>query len=176
MWVFLFLLALVPLFFFWTDAAVDLIPQWQGALPQSKDSTLITGADTPEWQTLEAKRRAGESVPWVEANSAKGFAAYLVSPDDQYRLVVGCQAEQPAVLHVTRLSGEAVTEQWRLDYEYGQLPVVNGTYQGDMLLSAVSQMQKVVLLGADGKQISQFNTTAIPSENVARQLSQVCAR
>lgn len=176
MWVFLFLLALVPLFFFWTDAAVDLIPKWQGALPQSKNSTLVAGADVAEGQTLDVKRRAGEAVPWVEANSEKGFAAYLISPDDQYRLVVGCQTEQPATLHVTLLSGAPITATWTLDYEYGQLPVVNGSFQGDLLLSAVSQMSKVVLLGEDGKPLAQFNTTVIPSESVARQLAQVCAR
>lgn len=182
MWIFLILLAVIPLFFFWTDAAVELVPHWASILPQNKDSTstLKPGQTAPS--ALDIARRAGKPIPWTETKTEKGYAAFLLSPDDKYRLVAGCQIGQPPSLHFTQISGAAVTVPLIVDFAYGQVQLTQGYYPGADLVGSVGQMEKISIRLTDGNTtkpgtlVTTFNTMPLLSESVARSLSQNCER
>lgn len=182
MWIFLLVLALIPLFFFWSDAAVDLVPHWASILPQNKDSTSKLKPGQIASNAADIARRAGKPIPWTETQTEKGYAAFLLSPDDNYRLVAGCQVGQPPSLYFTQLNGEAVTVPLIVDFEYGQIQLTQGFYPGVDLVSSVSQMSQITIRLANGNTlkpgtlVTTFNAMALPSESVARALSQNCER
>lgn len=127
-------------------------------------------------EQIEADRRAGKPIPWYPAESEKGYAAYLLSQDGQYRLTVGCHFETPPTIHLTHISGSKVASELVIPLtEESELTLTDGYLQGDDVISAVAQMTTIAVM--DGAQkVVDFKTDIVPSEGVARSLAQNCKR
>lgn len=178
MWILLILIALIPLFFFWTDAAVDLIPQWKEDLPLNKDSTQVQeagGATLTEAQRITQDRKAGKPIPWLMGDSATGYVAYLISPDDQYRVAVGCDKDMPPSLQLTHISGTPVPSELSVETAIGPMAITGGFNQEESLIGMVSHLDNIVVTHNDQK-ITSFHTSIQASESVAQYLSQNCKR
>lgn len=172
MWIVILLLAAIPIFFFWSDAAIKLVPSMANVLPQPKDSRTGQAVD----EQLNALDKAMHAATtWTIANTDAGYTAWMVSGDGQYRLVTGCQTGQRAALQLTKLEGN-VQPALVVDYQFGSIPLKNGYYAGEELVGAVSQAREVSVKDDQGRLIASFRADGLSSEAVARDLTQNCVR
>lgn len=172
MWPFLFILAIVPLIFFWSDSVLELFPQLAPYLPGKAGHEQVT---LPS-QTSPDGRLYAQGVPghWTEAPSPSGYVAWLLSADGQYRLAVGCRPNGAPAMQLTQLSGEPVQDKLTVNYQFGTLELNKGVYAGPELVGATAQFADVLLSTAQKEVIAQFQSPAVESGVLARTLSQNC--
>lgn len=173
MWPFIFILAIVPMVFYWSDSVVTLFPQLAQYLPDKGDKG--TG---PQGQvaTLEAAQGAGTTAPgkWIKSSSEAGYVAWVLSSDGQYRLAVGCRKAMPPTLQITHISGKPLPHQLVIDFQYGQVLVTAGAYTGPDLVNAAAQFGAMNLQTPDqpAQVITRFNPDRVDSGLTARELQQ----
>lgn len=179
MWIFIFVLAMIPLAYNWSDQVVTLFPSLAQYLPQKT---------TAETQRLQASGLDGKPVPgkdglWVQTHTDQGFAAWLISADDQYRLAVGCRSGQPAAMQVTKAytASPDIPKNLTLNFQYGQAPMRQSIYEGRNLVGDVAQFAQVSLEVPSAKNqgaapFATFNALSVESGKVARVIQQKCAR
>lgn len=179
MWIFVFVLAMVPLLFHWSDQVVTVFPALAEYLPKKTGA----GDDTAHRPGgLDGKPVPGKDGQWVQAHTEQGYAAWLISADDQYRLAVGCRKGLPASMQVTGAYQNTPPPPPRLvlDYRYGQAPFVKGTYAGRSLIGELAQFETVVLQvpaqpGQQPAPFAQFRALTVESGKIARRVQQACA-
>lgn len=176
MWPFLFILAAVPLIFYWSDSVSTVFPALAQYLPEKSAPAAGPrgGAQAPGTTATGTP-----GTLWIRSTTDAGYVAWLPSVDGQYRLAVGCRKAAPPSLQVTRVMGGDVPAQAILDFQYGKLPLNFGVYDGAGLLNAASQFGTVVLtLPAAAQQAPQpfarFEATRYDSGLMARGLQQNC--
>lgn len=172
MWPFILILAIVPMIFFWSDAARELFPQLKEYLPAKSSPALAkteNGVIPPE---LKAGAVPGQ---WYISQTPKGYVAWVMSADGQYRTSVGCHAGSSAALQVTHISGADLPDNLHLNYRYGTLPLTKGYYAGPELIGGVAQLNDFYLQTAAKEVISQFTVPAVESNSIARTVESVCA-
>lgn len=181
MWPFIFILAMVPMIYYWSDSVATVFPALAKYLPEKQDGAKGAAAKPGAGGANSA---FGTPNKWAQASPNEGYVAWLVSRDGQYRVAVGCQKAEPAGLQVTHISGKAVAPQLVLDFQFGQVPFAQGLYSGPDLLNAVSQFEAMALqvppsetqLAAKlpGATVAQFTVERRESGLVARNLQQIC--
>lgn len=172
MWPFLFILAIVPLIFFWSDSVRDLFPQLEEFLPQKAQKAPVEG----EQHQLPPELLAGaEPGRWYISQTDKGYVAWVMSADGQYRTAVGCHTGAPATLQVTHLSGATLPDRLHLNYQYGKLPLTNGYYAGADVVNGVAQFHDIYLQNEATEVMAQFAVPAADSNAVARSVASACA-
>jgi hypothetical protein len=173
MWPIIFILALAPLIFFWSDSVRDIFPQLEEFLPEKSAVGAVPGVTQPN---LPAELLAGaEPGRWYISETDKGYVAWAMSADGQYRTAVGCHAGAPATLQVTHLSGATLPNGLHLNYQYGKLPLSNGYYTGDDVVSGVAQFHDIYLQTEATEVMAQFAVPAADSNAVARSVERICA-
>lgn len=170
MWPFLFILAIVPMIFFWSDAVRELWPQLSDFLPEKNGPVA-----QPQAGTLAAPD--GSPVPgkWYGSQTAQGYVAWMLSNDGQYRLTVGCHTKQPATLQVSALSAQPLAQELHLNYQYGVLALEQGYYKGGELINGVAQFKEVTLQDVSAYALARFTARGTESNAVARSLAEQCA-
>lgn len=180
MWPFIFILAMVPMVYYWSDSVATVFPALAKYLPDKKEGVKGEAAKPGP----AVRSAAGVPNKWAQSTPNEGYVAWLVSRDGQYRVAVGCQKAAPAGLQITHISGKAVAAQLVLDFQYGQVPFAQGLYSGPDLLNAVSQFESLALqvpptdtqLAAKlpGATLTQFTVDRRESGLVSRNLQQIC--
>lgn len=181
MWPFIFILAMVPMVYYWSDSVATVFPALAKYLPNKAEGAQGTGAATT---ATGAGNAFGTPNKWAQATPSEGYVAWLVSRDGQYRVAVGCQKASPAGLQLTHLSGKAVAAHLVLDFQYGQVSFAQGLYSGPDLLNAVSQFEALTLqvpptdtqvaAKLPGATLTQFTVDRRESGLVSRNLQQIC--
>ena len=173
MWIFIILLAAVPLVFYWSDSAQALFPQLAQYLPQKgADKNNLTVDATPH---KGPDGQAEEPGRWYTTRTDKGYVSWALSADGVYRIATGCRANAPASLQVTHNSGKALGPGLFLNYEYGTLELGAGAYAGPDLTGAVAQFQRAYLQTPQKEVLAEFDFPASDSGLVARALQTDCA-
>jgi len=174
MWPFLFILAIVPLIFYWSDSAKELFPSLSDKLLDSSETALTIKVD----QDAAPEESVGvfglPADQWVVADSEEGYLAWFVSKDQQYRIAVGCHNGMPAALQVTRTQGQELKKQHHLNFEYGMLPLEKGLYAGSELVGSVAQFKNLYLQAPNGAVLAQFAVSGADSGAIAREISMTC--
>lgn len=172
MWPFIFVLAMVPLLFFWSDSVTTMFPQLAPYLPaKSAPAAGVTlGAGAASAPAVEGFSH------WIETPNDQGYVAWTVSEDGKYRLAVGCHTGETATLQVTQLSGAPLSTPLTINYRYGTLPLETGYYVGNELLGAVAQFNDVYLQTAQGEGLAKFKVEPVQSNAVAHVIQNTCAR
>lgn len=170
MWPFLFILALVPMIFFWSDSVRELLPQLSEFLPEKN-------APVAPQQAGEMAAPDGTAVPgkWYASQTAEGYVAWMLSSDGHYRLTVGCHTQTPATLQVSHLTAQPIAAGLQLNYQYGRLPLTQGYYKGDELINGVAQFKEVTLQDSAAYALARFTAPGTDSNAVARALAEQCA-
>lgn len=170
MWPFLFILALVPMIFFWSDSVRELLPQMASFLPEKNAPVAPPQAGQPG-------SPVDTVVPgkWYGSKSEEGYVAWMLSADGQYRVTVGCRTEKPATLQVSSLSTQPMAQNLQLHYSYGWLPLNQGYYSGSELINGVAQFKDVTLQDPAAYALARFTVPGTESNAVARALSEQCA-
>lgn len=173
MWPFLFILAIVPLIFFWSDSVRELFPQLASYLPD-KTSKEFVGADGKV--TPPTARQTEKELNWVESDpdAPEGYVAYALSLDYQYRLAVGCRPQGQAVLQVTHISGQTLEMPLVLNYQFGALELTSGAFLGADLVGAVAQFDDVYLQNTSTAVYAQFKLDPASSGLIARAVQSNC--
>lgn len=171
MWPFLFILAIVPLTFYWSDSVRAMFPTLADWLP-SKSSMAQIPAQDARRIALQGKL-SRQRVTWHMTQTEKGFVAWAQSIDGAQRLVVGCTGSGVPALEV-RGGGELLVDAALVDYRAGTLPLQSGAYAGPALIGAVAQFRKVSVTRADGGPGGAYALDAVQSERVARSLQTSC--
>jgi hypothetical protein len=173
MWPVLFILALVPLFFFWSDSVRDLFPQVEKFLPEKSAVGAVPGVTRPD---LPPELLAGATPGrWYLSETAKGYVAWVMSADGQYRVAVGCHAGAQATLQVTHASGKPMPDGLHVNYQYGKMPLTLGYYTGPDLVNGVAQFADVYLQNDATEVLAQFTMPVADSNSVARSVGATCA-
>lgn len=172
MWPVLFILAIVPLIFFWSDSARDMFPQLDKYLPAKSAPHLPAEQRTSLPPELLAGAEPGR---WYISQTDKGYVAWVMSADGQYRAAVGCHAGAPATLQVTHVSGATLRNGLNLNYQYGKLPLTQGYYTGADVVNGVAQFKDVYLQTDATEVLAQFTLPAPESNAVARAVESTCA-
>lgn len=174
MWLFLFILALVPLIFYWSDSVRELFPELESYLPAKESSQLIVDA-TPNKRALSNSSDATNTVnEWVLVDNEQTFIAWALSYDGQYRLAVGCYKEGEPTIQITTENPVAAQKVAALNFEYGILPMVKGVYQGPELVGSVAQFSKVILQTHLGEVLAEYELPGNISGFVAREIENNC--
>jgi len=176
MWPFLFILAIVPLIFYWSDSAKELFPSLSDKLLDSSETALTIKVG--EEDNPQGNLAANLGLPtdqWVISHTEEGYLAWFVSQDQQYRLAVGCLVDAPAALQITHLHGKEIRKSRYLNFEYGSLPLEQGMYAGSELVSSVAQFKNLYLQAPNGAVLAKFSVPAHESGSVARDVSIYCA-
>lgn len=174
MWPFLFLLAIVPAIYYWSDSVREMFPALEEFLP-SKDAAL-TPSDSPANQlpaTLQEGQLPGQ---WYVIEHDGQYLAWMMSDDGQYRVAVGCHKESPAALQVTHLGGATPPQELHLNYQYGALLLNKGGYYGPELVGSVAQFSDVYLQNSAKEVLARFQAPAASSNLVARAIESTCAQ
>ena len=168
MWPFLFILALVPMFFYWSDSVSSVFPALASYFPEKKPVDVVAPGQAPQ---ATAK---GSDTSWFESTEG-GYVAWLRSLDENYRLAAGCREGGQAVLQVTEVaSGQALDVPLVLNFQYGALSLASGVYAGPELVGAIAQFQDIYLQSPTGVVYAQFQATQSNSGAIARTLTQMC--
>jgi len=172
MWPFLLILAIVPMIFFWSDSIRDMFPSLEQYLP-AKSSTETFAPKQPD---LPAELlAAAEPGRWYISQTAKGYVAWTMSADGQYRAAVGCHAGAPATVQVTHMSGATLQQGLVLNYQYGKLPLAQGYYTGGDVINGIAQFKDIYLQNEATQVLAQFTVPAADSNAVARSVQAACA-
>ncbi|KVP16936.1 hypothetical protein [Burkholderia ubonensis] len=173
MWPFILILAIVPMIFFWSDSVRDLFPQLEHYLPEKSSTALMPKQEQPN---LPPELKAGaEPGRWYISQTDKGYVAWVMSADGQYRTAVGCHAGAPATLQVTHLTGATMPNGLHLNYQYGKLPLTKGYYTGAELINGLAQFKDVYLQNEATEVLAQFTVPTAESNAVARAVEGACA-
>lgn len=173
MWPIIFILALVPMIFFWSDSVRDLFPQLKEYLPEQSSSAPAGPGQNPD---LPPELRAGaEPGRWYISETDQGYVAWVMSADGKYRTAVGCHTGAPATLQVTHQSGATMPDRLHLNYQYGKLPLTNGHYTGPDVINGVAQFHDIYLQTDATEVMAQFAVPAAESNAVARSVESFCA-
>lgn len=175
MWIFLFLLASVPMVYYWSDNIVTMFPQVEGYLPKSDKPAVVP-------PSAKAALPNGPQ-PWQEVTSPTGYAARLLSTNGDYYLTTGCRYGEHPRLLVTSARGAPLGGGLTLDFKTGRIPLTLGGYAGPDLINAVAQFGELSLWYSQGQApaavttlvITTFSTDRLKSGKLARNLQQVCA-
>lgn len=171
MWPFVFILAIIPMIFFWSDSVREMFPQVSQYLPEK--NAKIPG---PTQNNLPPELAAGAAPGrWYVSQTDDGYVAWAMSGDSQYRMALGCHKGAPATLQVTHLSGATMPDGLHLNYQYGAIPLTQGYYTGPLLIDGLSQFKDVYLQDQSTAVMAQFTVPGTDSNAVARTVSQVCA-
>lgn len=170
MWPFLFVLAIVPLAFYWSDSVTEVFPALAKYFPEKKSATEVGPNGEP---IADAEQAATAKTKWIELQSEDGYVAYAMSPDGQYRIAVGCRNDEPAALQVTYITGATLPTTLSVNYTYGVLPLTSGAFAGGELVGAVSQFGDVYVQ-SDERLITRFNLPKHESGLIARSLQSNC--
>lgn len=172
MWIFLFLVALVPMFFFWSESATTLFPGLQKFFP-AKASPVTEQLNTADGAPAGPTQGAGQ---WHAASGREGYVAWTLSRDGTYRLAVGCRpAAQPALQITHAASGKGLADGFQLNYGYGMLALGAGVYSASDVVGAVAQFADLVLETRNRSVLAEFNVSAVESGGIARALQNECA-
>jgi hypothetical protein len=174
MWPFVLILAIVPMIFFWSDSVRSMFPALQKYLPEKSSSAAGPNPASTANLPPELAKNV-ESGRWYVSNTKKGYVAWTMSADGQYRLAVGCRTDAPGSLQVTASSGATMPEGLHLNYQYGTLPLRQGYYTGAELINAVAQFKDVFLQTGANEVKAQFTIPGPESNGVARDVQSVCA-
>ncbi|WP_087864887.1 hypothetical protein [Comamonas thiooxydans] len=172
MWPFLFILALVPLFYYWQDSLLELFPALAHFFPEKSMGAQATyeGPDPGSIST------AGEPNKWYTSESPEGYLSWVVSGDGVYRLAIGCHAREQAVLQVTSVGKVPVPAAAQLNYQYGRIDLADGLYSGGGLIGAVAQFGQLYLQDPDNTAVlAQFTVPEPESNLIARGLQANCS-
>lgn len=172
-WPIVFILALVPLIFFWSDSIRDMFPQMEEFLPEKSSKAMVPAGQKPDLppELLEG----AEPGRWYISQTDKGYVAWVMSADGQYRTAVGCHAGAPATLQVTHRSGATMPDRLHLNYQYGKLPLTNGYYAGADVVGGVAQFHDIYLQTEATEVMAQFAVPAAESNSIARSVQSICA-
>lgn len=172
MWLFLFVLALVPLLYYWSDSVVDVFPDLKPLFPEKSSMNQVTVYDGA---SPEGDPTAGVPNRWYVSETNEGYVAWTVSGNGAYRLAVGCHAQAPATLQVTPVSTSHIPAQLVLNYVYGSLPLQTGYYTGDELIGATAQFGQLHLQDPSSAVLADFQVPTHESNVIARALQAACA-
>lgn len=173
MWLFLFVLALIPLLFYWSDAVVEVFPDLKPLFPEKSSMAQVTVYDGA---SPESNPTAGVPNKWYESDTKEGYLAWTVSGNGAYRLAVGCHAKAPAALQVTPISASTIPEKLTLNYVYGSLNLQSGYYNGDELIGATAQFGEIHLQDPAAVVLADFKVPTHESNSIARSLQASCAQ
>ena len=173
MWPFIFILAIVPMIFFWSDSVRDLFPSLEKFLPQKASNAPVNANTTAD---LPPELLAGaEPGRWYISQTAQGYVAWVMSADGQYRTAVGCHTGAPATLQVTHKTGATMPDGLHLNFQYGKMPLTGGYYTGADLVNGLAQFKDVYLQNSATEVLAQFAVPALDSNSVARSVQTICA-
>lgn len=173
MWPFLLVLAIVPMIFFWSDSVREMFPQVSQYLPEKSAAQTADGNQTTLPPELAAGAQPGR---WYISQTDKGYVAWVMSADGQYRIAVGCHNGAQATLQVTHLSGATLPAAGlHLNYQYGALPLTQGYYTGSDVVNGVAQFKDIYLQDQSTAVLAQFTVPATDSNAVARSVENTCA-
>lgn len=173
MWPFLLVLAIVPMIFFWSDSVREMFPQVSQYLPEKSAVQPADGAQTTLPPELADGAKPGQ---WYVSQTDKGYVAWVMSADGQYRIAVGCHKGAQATLQVTHLSGATMPAAGlHLNYQYGALPLTQGYYTGADVVNGVAQFKDVYLQDQSTAVLAQFTVPTTDSNTVARAVANTCA-
>lgn len=187
MWAFVFVLAIVPMAYYWSDSVVSVVPALAPYFPDKKSNATAStaeagGTERPGEDALPGTVQKG----WAQRNNEAGYVAWLISTNGEYRLTVGCKAGRPPSMQVRHASGAAMPERLKLDFNYGSVTLRNGDYAGKDVLWATAQFKTVKLeplqASSDWSKpsfkpdLAQFYAESRASEQVARALQANCYR
>lgn len=173
MWIFLLVLALVPMCYYWSDSVVAVFPQLESVFPAKTALNQPAGANSKVHLGPDGKPE--ESGRWYSIKTDKGYLAWALSADGTYRLAAGCHKAGPASLQLTDMSGKGLGDGLHLNYEFGTLALGAGAYAGPDLVAAVAQFKTVYLQQSNRAVLAQFDVDAAESGSVARLLQSECA-
>jgi hypothetical protein len=174
MWPFIMIMAIVPMIFFWSDSVRDMFPALQKFLPEKSSPTHLPGQQPAAANLPPELAKSAESGHWYVSNTKKGYVAWVMSADGQYRLAVGCRPEAQGSLEVTSMSGATMPEGLHLNYQFGDLRLNKGYYAGDELINAVAQFKNVYLQTSANEVKAQFTAAGADSNGVARDVQNTC--
>lgn len=182
MWVFLFVLAIVPMAYYWSDSLTTLFPQLSHYFPEKNTGDKSAAGGMPG-QPSPAKLLP---TKWAEAKTENGYAIWLMSSDGTYRIAAGCRENEPPAIYLSRLNGQGLPQSLILDFDYGRLPLTNGVFTGTTsdLMNALSQFGTMALQlpqtaeqaqsGQPGNAIAWFKVDIRESGLMTRGLQQNC--
>lgn len=173
MWLFLFILALVPLLYYWSDSVVEVFPDLKSLFPEKSSMNQVAVYDGA---SPEGDPTAGVPNKWYTSETAEGYVAWTVSGNGAYRLAVGCHAQAPATLQVTPVSSSPIPAQLTLNYVYGSLPLQDGYYAGDELIGSTAQFGQIHLQDPAAVVLADFQVPTSESNSIARALQASCAQ
>jgi hypothetical protein len=173
MWPFILIMAIVPMIFFWSNSIRDMFPALQKYLPEKSAPAQVPAQNTANLPPELAK--SAEPGHWYVSNTKKGYVAWAMSADGQYRLAVGCRPDTQASLQVTAMSGATMPAGLHLNYQFGDLRLTQGYYAGDELINAVAQFKDVYLQTGANEVKAQFTVAGPDSNGVARDVQNTCA-
>jgi hypothetical protein len=171
MWPFLFVLAIVPLIFYWSDSARALFPALADWLPDKESRLTVPIEAAHVAQAQSAVSAAHKS--WTISKGAHGTVAWADTPDGRYRLVVGCTPQASPVLEL-RESGKLVGGPHRLNFRHGLLPLTDGHHEGADLIGALAQFGEVYVQDTHGAVLTRFSLDAPQSGRLARTIEADC--
>lgn len=174
MWIFLFILAMFPLAFYWSDSVVQVFPSLAPYFPE-KSSQAAPASSAASSAHLGPDGQPEVAGRWYTASTDKGYVAWALSHDGTYRLAVGCHAQGAASLQVTHISGTGLGDGLYLNYEFGVLQLGAGAYAGPDLVGSVAQFSELFLQSGKREVFAQFNMNSMESGQVARALQAECA-
>lgn len=174
MWLSILLLAMVPLFFFFSDNVTTMFPQLASYFP-AKHKKVGVGAASDSAAGVAGPAVADANV-WMESTTAQGYVAFVLSPDGQYRLSVGCAPQGTPAAQLTNMKGQAPAPALTVSYRYGKFKLLNGYLQNSEVINAVAQFADIQIVGADGlTPVTSFTLDAKRSESIARALQNNCS-
>ena len=183
MWPALFIIALIPLFFAWSDSILEFFPQMKEYLPETTKKEPEGPALAPENNPDDPAYVPPQTSQWTQQSTEQGYVAWAMSLDGSYRLTVGCAPQQaPSLLLQTIVeeNGElrvssVQDEQALLNYNFGVLATPHGQAQTG-LIDAVAQFGKMSFQSSNGATTyARFQVDSYVSQTIARELTQQCA-
>lgn len=175
MWPFIMILAIVPMIFFWSDSVRNVFPALEKYLP-AKSSSAASVTNPQGGQALPPElAKSALSGRWYVSQTKQGYVAWTMSADGQYRLAVGCRPGARGALQVTQSSGAPIRDDLHLNYQYGDLPLTQGTYTGEELINGVAQFKDLYLQTGAKEVLAQFTVSGADSNSVARTVETTCS-
>lgn len=172
MWIFLFVLALVPMCFYWSDSIVELFPGLEGRFGTKKAGPA---AHIEQRVHLGPDGKPEESGRWYTAQTDKGYLAWALAADGTYRMAVGCHRGASPSIQLTHTSGRGLGDGLYLNYDYGTLELGASAYAGADLIGAVAQFKTIYLQTRNRAVLAQFDVKQAESNFIARTLLSECA-
>jgi uncharacterized iron-regulated membrane protein len=183
MWIFLLLLAAVPMVYHWSDNIVDMFPSLQTYLPSKSHTSLAHPAGRNVLGATGAGALSASDVAapapvvskWAERQTSAGYVAWSESTDGSYRIAAGCHVNEAPSLQFSAASGQSIPATLTLRYPYGSQTLQDGLYRGSDIISTVAQLKAVTVTSDAGVVLASFNLDGVRSNLIARALQANCA-